>query len=125
MFFGGGFQISSDSHKTRRRPGFMFKLGQKRRRRFAKGIFVWWLLLAVALMSSIKVKSKSRFSLGSRVIRPASAWIDDCEGGGTPTKVGIARVDSEGGFLIWMPLFGLDGREGPMLPIPRAELLVA
>ena len=39
-------------------------------------------------------------------------------------KVGIARVDKEGGFLIWVPLFGLDGREGPALPIPRVKPVV-
>lgn len=36
----GVFQMSSDSHNTRRRLGFMFKLGQKTSRRFPKGIFV-------------------------------------------------------------------------------------
>lgn len=50
--------------------------------------------------------------------------MDDCEGGRTPLKVGIARVDKEGGFLIWVPLFGLDGREGPALPIPRVKPVV-
>ena len=47
--------MSSDSHNTRRRLGFMFKLGQKTSKRFAKGIFVLWLLFAVALMSSTRV----------------------------------------------------------------------
>jgi hypothetical protein len=49
--------------------------------------------------------------------------MEDCEGGRTPLKVGIARVDNEGGFLIWGPLLGLDGKEGPTLPTPRVELL--
>jgi hypothetical protein len=50
--------------------------------------------------------------------------MEDCEGGGIPLKLGMTRVDSEGGFLIWVPLFGLDGREGPILPTPRVELVV-
>ena len=50
--------------------------------------------------------------------------MDDCEGGRTPLKVGMARVDKEGGFLIWLPLFELGGREGPAFPIPRVKLLV-
>lgn len=55
--------------------------------------------------------------------RAASAWMDDCEGGRILLKDGMARVDNEGGFLIWAPLFGLDGREGPTLPIPRVDSL--
>lgn len=50
--------------------------------------------------------------------------MEDCEGGRTPLKVGMVRVDSEGGFLIWLPFFGLDGKEGPALPTPRVELVV-
>lgn len=50
--------------------------------------------------------------------------MDDLEGGRTPLKVGRARVDKEGGFLIWVPPLGLDGREGPVLPSARVELLV-
>ena len=57
------------------------------------------------------------------MISAASAWMEDCEGGGTPLKVGMTKVDNEGGFLIWIPPFGLDGREGPILPIPRVELV--
>ena len=53
--FGGVFQISSDSHNTRSKLGFMFKLGQKTSRRFAMGIFVWRLLFAVVFMSSTRV----------------------------------------------------------------------
>ena len=49
--------------------------------------------------------------------------MEDLEGGRTPLKVGIARVDSEGGFLIWLPIFGLDGKGRPPPPTPRAELL--
>lgn len=37
----GILQTPSDSHSTRSKLGFMFKLGQKMRRRFAKGIFVF------------------------------------------------------------------------------------
>ena len=50
--------------------------------------------------------------------------MEDCEGGGTPLKLGMTRVDNEGGFLIWVALFGLDGREGPTLPTPRVELVI-
>jgi len=50
--------------------------------------------------------------------------MEDCEGRRAPAKVGMARVDNEGGFLIWPPLFGLDGKVGPALPTPRAELAV-
>lgn len=49
--------------------------------------------------------------------------MEDLEGGRTPLKVGIARVDNEGGFLIWLPILGLDGKEGPTLPTPCEELL--
>jgi len=55
------------------------------------------------------------------MISAASAWMEDCEGGRTPLKLGMTRVDNEGGFLIWVPLFGFDGREGPTLPTPRVE----
>jgi len=51
--------------------------------------------------------------------------MEDCEGGRTPIKVGIERVDNEGGFLIRLPLFGPDGKEGPTLPTPRVESLAA
>lgn len=54
----------------------------------------------------------------------ASAWMEDCEGARTLLKVGMARVDNEGGFLIWLPPFGLAGKEGPALPTPRVELVV-
>ena len=58
------------------------------------------------------------------MISAASAWMEDCEGGGTPLKLGMTRVDNEGGFLIWVALFGLDGRGGPTLPTPRVELVI-
>jgi len=32
--------------------------------------------------------------------------MEGCEGGGTPLKLGITRVDNEGGLLIWVALFG-------------------
>ena len=57
------------------------------------------------------------------MISAASAWMEDCEGGGTPLKLGMTRVDNEGGFLIWVPLLGLDGKEGLTLSIPRVELV--
>ena len=49
--------------------------------------------------------------------------MEDREVGRTPLKVGIERVDNEGGFLIWLPPLGLDGKEGPAPPTPRVELL--
>lgn len=65
--------MSSDSHSTFNSDGFMFKLGHKTSKRFARGILVCLLPIAVAFISSVKVNSRSRFSLGNLDIKVAIA----------------------------------------------------
>jgi len=65
--------MSLDSHSTLNRDGFIFRLGQKTSNKFAKGILVCLLLSAVAFISSVRVSSRSRFSLGNLAIRVAMA----------------------------------------------------
>lgn len=111
-------QIPSPSQSTRSNGGFMFKLGQNTSRRLLKGILVSLLSLAVALISSVTVRIRSRFSSGSCLMRTWKASRRDFEGGFIPVKVGIARVDREGGFLIagkGRPLpRGPEGNPGPL-----------
>ena len=49
-------------------------------------------------------------------MRDRMAFIRGLDGGGTWLKVGMARVESEGGFRIANPPLGLDGR-----PLPDLE----
>jgi hypothetical protein len=111
--------MPSASHNTRKSGGFMFKLGQNTSKRLLKGILVSLLRLAVALMRSVTVRNKSRFSSGSLAIRDLSAFRRDSEGARMPEKFGIARVDSDGGLRMAGALpvaLGPAGKVGPLIP---------
>jgi hypothetical protein len=95
---GDDSQIPSPSQSTFKSGGLMLKLGQKRSNKLLKGILVFLLLPAVALIRSTTVRIRSRFSGGS-------CWISDLiaprrvlEGGRMSWKEGRANVDREGGF---------------------------
>lgn len=110
--------ISSASHSTRSSGGFILRLGQNTRSRLLSGIFVSLLSLAVALMSSVTVLIKSRFSSGSWKSRERKAFISDLEGGRMPANEGIASVEREGGLRIAgrLPMRGPEGNPGPLRP---------
>lgn len=96
----------------------MLRLGQNTSNKLLKGIFVSLLCLAVALIRSTTVCSRSRFSCGSAATRPFSAFVRDSEGGRMPVKDGMASVESDGGLrkAAGPPDFGLDGKVGPCMP---------
>lgn len=112
--------MSSDSHSILKRDGFIFKLGQNTSSRLAIGIFVCLKLPAVAFIKSVKVINRSRFSLGNREINVAIARIVVCDTVRIAARLGIERVEREGGFLI--PGFGLDGKVGPVIPTRVGKL---
>ena len=113
----GTSQMVSTSHKARSIGGFMLRLGQKTSNKLLRGIFVSVLCLAVALIRSTTVCSKSRFSCGSAATRPLKALIRDSEGGRMPVNDGMASVESDGGLRkpTGAPDFGLDGKVGPCM----------
>jgi hypothetical protein len=102
----------------------MFKLGQNTNSKLLKGILVSLEFFAVALMSSVTVRIRSRFSCGSWAMSDLSALTRDWDGGLKPEKFGNASVERDGGFLsIESPPRGPVGRDGPPLrPRPRMEL---
>ena len=106
------------SQRMRRREGFMFKLGQNTTKRLPRGIFVSLLFAAVAMISSVTVNNKSRFSGGSRVIKAVRASRPAGETVRILEKFGIARVEREGGLRNEIPFFGPDGSVGPFEPMP-------
>lgn len=95
----------------------MFKLGQNTSNRLLRGIFVALLFCAVALISSVTVRSRSLFSSGSFKMSDWNAFKRDLDGGRILVNEGIASVDREGGFLMAgrgiPPFLGLLGRPGP------------
>jgi hypothetical protein len=96
----------------------MFKLGQKTSKRLLSGIFVSLLSFAVARISSVTVRRRSRFSSGKRLISDLIVFNSARDGGRIPLKLGMAKVERDGGFLRAMrPLFGPDGKVGPLPPI--------
>lgn len=115
----GPSHTPSASHRTRRSGGDICMLGQNTSNRLLSGIFVILCLFAVSLTRSETVRSTSRFSRGRRAINVASASRNDCDGGRIPANVGIASVESEGGFLrgIGAPDFGPEGS-----PMPGARV---
>ena len=76
----------------------MFRVGQRTRSRLPRGILVCMLFAAVARTSSATVYSRSLFSGGSCAISEARALRAPVEIVRAPAKLGIARVDNEGGF---------------------------
>lgn len=76
----------------------MFRLGQNTRSRLPKGIFVSLQFAAVAWINSTTVYSRSLFSCGSRAMRDAIVRRLSSETVRMPAKLGIARVDSDGGL---------------------------
>lgn len=106
--------MSELSQSTRNSGGDMFRLGYRTRRRLLRGIFVSLLSLEVARMRSTTVCRMSRFSTGRQVMRCRSTPRSVADAGRTPAKLGIARVDREGGLRRAGPPRGLDGRPNPL-----------
>lgn len=108
----------SASHSTRKSGGFMRRLGQKTSKRLLNGIFVTFERAAVALMRSVTVRSKSRFSRGKRLMSVDNASSSVLDGNGIPLKLGCANVEREGGLRMPIsgPTLGPDGRPGPRIP---------
>src|SRR5882762_655066 len=97
----------------------MLRLGQNTSKRLLKGILVSLLRYAVALIRSVTVRNKSRFSCGSPATSDLRAFTRDLEGARMPEKFGIASVDSDGGLRITgtpPPALGPAGKAGPLMP---------
>ena len=112
---GGTSHIPSASHNTRNSGGFMLRLGQNTSKRLLKGILVSLLRFAVALIRSVTVCNKSRFSWGSPAMSDLRAFTRDSEGARMPEKLGMASVDSDGGLRMagtFPPVF----ESGPLIP---------
>lgn len=92
----------------------MFKLGQKTSSRLLRGIFVSLLAWYVALISWTMVRIRSLFSCGSRAMRDLRFLTRALDAVGMPLKLGIARVDSDGGLRMGVVMFalGLEGSPG-------------
>lgn len=112
-------QISVASQSTLNNGGLILRLGQNTNNKLLNGIFVCWLSLAVARINSATVRMRSLFSTGSWPTRDLKALRSPRDGGRMLLKLGIANVESEGGFRKpCKPLLGPEGSVGPRPPIP-------